>query len=206
MLKLPDITLVTLGDEAHKEQNQNALDYSCQGVVWGGVKNIVRPIKDIDDWSRQIVFDLGDFITTDYALLIHPDGFVVNPDKWRDEFLDYDYVGAPWPIPFDDFSYRDRAGDVIRVGNSVSLRSKRLLDLPKQIGMSWEPFHGFYNEDGAICVNYRHYFLGAGMRFAPLEVAKYFSKEHALPENYALKTFAFHKHMGENSVYPNFEE
>lgn len=205
MLRLPNITLITLGDEAHKGQNQKALDYSCKGIEWGDIVNAIRPIKDIDDWSRQIVFDLGDFVHTDYAMLIHPDGFVVNPDKWRPEFIDYDYIGAPWPMPNDEYSYRTPTGELIRVGNSVSLRSKKLMDLPKQLNMEWKPFHGFYNEDGFICVNMRDEFEDAGCRFAPLDIAKHFSKEHALPENYGLKTFAFHRNIGENSMYPCFE-
>ena len=31
------------------------------------------------------------------AMLIHSDGYVINPSAWRDDFLDYDYIGAPWP-------------------------------------------------------------------------------------------------------------
>src|SRR4051812_4586663 len=125
VLKLGNVTLVTLGDKDHKAENQAALDYSCRDVEWGGVKNIVRPLDGIDDWNRAVVFDLGEFINTEYAMLIHPDGFVVNPDKWRPDFLDYDYVGAPWPMPNDEYSYRTPNGELIRVGNSVSLRSKR---------------------------------------------------------------------------------
>jgi hypothetical protein len=41
---------------------------------------------------------------TEFAILVHEDGFIVNPECWSDEFLKYDYIGAPWPIPNDDFS------------------------------------------------------------------------------------------------------
>jgi hypothetical protein len=50
-------------------------------------------------------------------------------------------------LPSDDFSYRDIHGNIVSVGNSVSLRSKRLLELPIQLKLPWEPYHGFYNED-----------------------------------------------------------
>ena len=36
------------------------------------------------------------------------------------------------------------------------------------------------------------------MKFAPLETAKYFGREAALPENKGLKTFLFHDYFGEN--------
>ena len=130
---------------------------------------------------------------------------MVNPEAWSDIFLDYDYVGAPWPLPKDDFSYRDKNGVVQRVGNSVSLRSKKLLDLPKKLNMEWKSYNGYYNEDGYICVNQRHVFEENGCTFAPLYVAKYFSREVPLPENKDLIPFAFHKHEGPNAVYPNFE-
>jgi hypothetical protein len=58
----------------------------------------------------------------------------------------------PWPIPNDDFSYRDINSELIRCGNSVSLRSKRLIDLPVKLNMEWKAFHGYYNEDGYVLI------------------------------------------------------
>ena len=37
-------------------------------------------------------------------MVVHADGFIVHPEMWRDEFLDYDYIGSPWPIPKDDIT------------------------------------------------------------------------------------------------------
>lgn len=207
MLNLPDITLVALGHPRYKESQQKALDYSCRGINWGDVKNILREdCTSQDIWNKAIVFDLGDYIDTPYALLVHPDGYVVHPESWRDEFLDYDYVGAPWPLPTDDFSYRDINGVIQRVGNSVALRSKKLLDLPKKLNMEWRPFHGFWHEDGYIAVNMRHEFEKHGCKFAPIEVAKYFGREYDVPENMDVdKTFTFHKAVGRNAIYEDFE-
>lgn len=197
--------MCAFGSEKYRDQQQKALDYSCRDIEFGAVKNIIQECNGIDEWNRAIVYDLGEYIDTEYAILVHPDGFIVHPDVWLPDFLDYDYVGAPWPLPTDDFSYRDINGTIQRVGNSVSLRSKKLLDLPKKLGMEWKSFHGFYNEDGYICVNMRHVFEEHGCKFAPLEVAKWFSREKTLPENEHLRTFAFHGHEGKNKHYPNFE-
>lgn len=204
-LHLPQVTLCAFGSEKYREQQQKALDYSSKDIEFGAVKNIIVPTHTIDEWNKAVVFDLGEHIDTEFALLIHPDGFVVNPEMWRDEFLQYDFIGAPFPLPKDDFSYRDIHGTIQRVGNSVSLRSKKLLDLPKMLRMEWKSFHGFYNEDGYICVNMRHVFEEHGCVFAPLEVAKYFSHETPLPETKGIIPFAFHRHQGENKKYPNFE-
>jgi hypothetical protein len=107
-------------------------------------------------------------------LLIHDNGFVVNPDSWKDEFLNYDYIGAPWPLPNDNFSYRDINGNLIRQGNSVSLRSKKLLDVPNKLNLEWKPFHGYTNEDGYICVNYRHKYLKKGVNLRTLMLQNIF--------------------------------
>lgn len=206
-LKLPNVTLCAFGSEKYKDQQQKALDYSSKDIEFGAVKNIIVPTNSIDEWNRAVVFDLGDYIDTDFAILIHPDGFIVHPECWMNEWLNYDYIGAPWPLPKDNFSYRDINGNIQRVGNSVSLRSKKLLDLPKKIGMEWKSFHGFYNEDGYISVNMRHIFEEHGCKFAPIEVAKYFGRETEIPENKDIeKTFLFHRHKGRNKKYPNFEK
>jgi hypothetical protein len=192
-LQLPQITLVALTNKDF-EGHKKAIDESCRGIEFGAVKIIWdEKCTSIDEWNRKIVYELGDYVDTPFALLIHADGYVINPELWDDKWLNYDFIGSPFPLPQDDFSYRDINGKIQRVGNSVSLRSKRLLDLPKKIGMEWKPFHGFYNEDGFISVNMRHVFEEHGCRFAPLEVAVYFGKEHEIPENAGLKTFLFHQ-------------
>jgi glycosyltransferase involved in cell wall biosynthesis len=218
-LKLPHVTLVAMATR-NVEETLQALIYSCRGVEFGSVKllshyspyglgkNIefarIDKIRDIDEWSYKIVYDLHQHVDSDYALLVHADGFVVNPSSWRDEFLDYDYIGAPWPLPTDDFSYRDTAGNIVRVGNSVSLRSKQLLELPQKMNFPWEPYHGFYNEDGFLCVKNKLLLESLGLKFAPLDVAKYFSHESMIPEVRGIKPFAFHKWTGSNNIYPKF--
>lgn len=192
MLKLPDVTLIALTNrdfEGHKK----ALDKSCEGIEWGGVKIIWdETIKDIDDWNRKVIYELTDYVTTPYAFLFHADGHVIHPELWRDEFLDYDYVGAPWPLPVDNYSYRDQEGNIVRVGNSVSIRSKRLLDASRRLNLEWRSYYGNTNEDGFLCCHHKQDLEKEGIRFAPLEVAKHFSKEHEIEENKGLETFAFH--------------
>ncbi|MDA8130454.1 MAG: DUF5672 family protein [Elusimicrobia bacterium] len=221
-LSLPDVTLIAMATRS-VEETVAGMEYSCRGVEFGAVKLLshytppalarnrriefqrIEKVPSIDDWSRKIIYDLGAHVRTDFALLVHADGFVVNPGSWRKEFLDYDYIGAPWPLPTDDFSYRDANGNIVRVGNSVSLRSKRLLDLPVKLGLPWEPYRGYYNEDGFICVKNRHIYEGHGMKFAPLELAAYFSHESMIPEVRGIKPFVFHKWAGSNARYPRFK-
>tara|TARA_R110000851_G_scaffold183027_4_gene332133 strand:+ start:733 stop:1398 length:666 start_codon:yes stop_codon:yes gene_type:complete len=219
MLELETITLVILSS-IKLEKSIKALEYSCRDIKWGEVKFVsdTKPdnlpdfiqhefcpkMSNVDEWNYAAIYELPKHIKTDYCMLIHDDGFVVNADSWREEFLDYDYIGAPWPLPQDDFSFRAKDGELIRVGNSVSLRSKKLLDLPINLGLEWKAFHGYYNEDGYICVNYRHRYLENGCKFATIDEAKYFSHETMIPEVQGIKPFAFHGHAGLNNIYPNY--
>lgn len=219
MVNLENVTLIAL-TSVKIPQTIKALEYSCRGIKFGSVKLVsdispdclpsyithefTNKMSNIDEWNYSAIYELGKHVDTEFAMLIHDDGFVVNPDCWKDEFLDYDYIGAPWPIPNDNFSFRDINGDLIRCGNSVSIRSKRLIDLPVKLNLEWKSFHGYFNEDGFIAVNYRHVYVENGMKFADIEIAKHFSHETMVPEVLGITPFAFHKWNGSNCNYPIF--
>lgn len=199
MLNLPQVTLICLTGKdigPHLE----AMQASTEGINFGDAKMIFQPtIKSIDEWNHHIIYELHQYVQTPYALLIHADGYPIHPGAWRPEFLDYDYIGAPWPLPVDTYSYRDESGGLQRVGNSVSLRSKRLLDLiatrPEEWFWEQKKRYGNCNEDGFITCHNRIWLESQGYRIAPVEVAKYFSKEHEIEENQDIPPddiFAFH--------------
>lgn len=191
-LQLNNVTLICLTNKDF-EGHKKALDFSCQGINFGGVKLVWdEKIKNIDDWNYKMIFELHNYVDTEFAMIVHADGYVINPKLWNPDWLNYDYIGAPWPLPTDNYSYRDIMGNIIRVGNSVSIRSKRIMELPSQLGFEWRSYYGNTNEDGYLCCHRRQSLIGEGIKFAPLEVAVHFSKEHEIPENVGLKTFAFH--------------
>lgn len=213
-LKLPNVTLVALTDKKIN-QHIHALRKSMEGIEFGRVLLLstdedsvigngneqpienkrIAPLKSIDAWNRSVIYEMPKFIETSYMILIHEDGYIINPSLWDSEWLRYDYIGAPWPLPNDTVSYRDEVGNVMRVGNSVSLRSKRLVDLAATRKMVYHYLpdgSSNNNEDGHICCHNRRWLESQGCNFAPLEVAVHFSKEHNIPENVGLETFAFH--------------
>jgi len=219
MLNLDNITLVAISS-VRIEATIKALLYSCKDIKFNKIKLISHEkpkdlpsiisydkcskINDINQWNRSVIYELPQHIDTEYCILIHDNGFIVNPDSWRNEFLNYDYIGAPWPLPNDNFSYRDKNNNIIRVGNSVSLRSKKLLDIPNKLNLEWKSYHGYSNEDGYICVNNKHIYIENGCKFAGIEIAKYFSHESMIPEIQNIKPFAFHNYYGSNIIYPKF--
>lgn len=189
-IKIPQVTLIALTNQRIAE-HEFAIEESCEDIEFGAVK-LIKDYKSnsIDEWNRKIIYDLPKYVDTTHALLIHADGYVINPRRWDDKWLSYDYIGAPWPLPSDDYSYRDEKGNIVRVGNSVSLRSKKLMSLIAT--RQWGSYFGNTNEDGFICCHNRLWLEKQGCKFAPLEVAIYFSKEHEIPENQGIVPFAFH--------------
>ena len=109
-------------------------------------------LKSISDYNKFILFNLSGYMNSDFALIVQHDGYVINPEIWDDNFLQYDYIGAPWKknIYFDFF------GSNIRVGNGgFSLRSKKLLSAFNDLKIDPSGDIIKYNEDGIICIYFR---------------------------------------------------
>ena len=129
------------------------------GINW----RQIEPIRSRADFSRFMLRDLAQHIATPHALCVQWDGYVLDGRAWDPAFLDFDYIGAPWPQFSDGYN----------VGNGgFSLRSRRLLDACAAL-----PFNGEVAEDVLICRLYRRELEEQGFRFAPESVARRFSFE-----------------------------
>ncbi|WP_242835476.1 DUF5672 family protein [Butyrivibrio sp. AC2005] len=219
-IKLPNVTIAAM-TSVDVYETVEAMKYSMRDIEFGDAvlitdkkpfylpKNIrfsyTTKLDDIDKFNYKMVYELGRHIKTEFVLIVHADGFVIHPENWSDEFLQYDYIGSPWPLPKNDYAYRDRNGEICRVGNSVSIRSKRLLEYPVEHHLPWEKvYDGFYNEDIFLCCYCKNEMEEHGLRWAPIETAVKFGREHPLPENKGIEPFVFHKWWGENKNYPRF--
>jgi len=192
-----EVKLVTTPENVNKYKDECTTD----GIL---VEGQVAPVTNIDEYNYYILYHLHQHIQTDYVLLVQDHAFIIAPKSWREDFFDYDYIGAPWP-------YRDRAyitpfGEHQRVGNGgFSLRSKKLLEVPlhKNIPFRVAEQPDFYkmfgskntNEDGNITVHNKHLFEEAGCKIAPIEVARFFSYETPVPENKGIIPFGFHNNL-----------
>lgn len=127
-----------------------------------GVEIVQSSVKSFEEYSRFCVFDLAACVDTSHCLIIQHDGFVVNPKAWTDEFLNYDYIGAPW------------AHIENKVGNGgFSLRSKKLLVAGRSLKVN-----NYNPEDRLICIDRWPHFAGQGCSKAPYELATRFSCEN----------------------------
>jgi hypothetical protein len=207
MLKLENITLVCV-TSINVDRAIIALKYSNRNIDFGdvilltdkdvlpdGINTIKIDNLDYIGYSKFIVYELHKHISTEFALIIQEDGFVINSDKWSDEFLKYDYIGAPFPIPppNDNISYRDPFGNLQRVGNGgFSFRSKKILELPTTLELEWKSYFGYWNEDGFFAVHNKHILEENGCIFAPIDIASDFSIEHDTNETLGKTSFGFH--------------
>jgi hypothetical protein len=135
----------------------------------------IRRLNSSHDYSRFMLSELVDHVDTSHCLVVQWDGYVLDAQQWRPQFLDYDYVGASWP-QFDDGH---------DVGNGgFSLRSRRLMEACRD-----PAFVGCHPEDLAIGRANRPWLESKGLRFAPRELADVFAAERAGNVNAA---FGFH--------------
>lgn len=155
----------------------------------------VPRIVSADAYSRYVLTELHRHVKTSHCLIVQADGYVVNPSSWRDDFLDYDYIGAPWPDR--DAAFRDQRGGFQRVGNGgFSLRSTRLMKRAAELARGskdWdrERLGRQHFEDVEICVALRPELEADGFRYAPVEVAAQFATERMVPETVG-RPFGFH--------------
>jgi hypothetical protein len=221
MINISNVTLLAI-DNTHRIDNTiKAIYTSISEINFGKIKLIttkenidkyysdnpeiefeemIYNISDINTYSKYMIYELHNHVDTEFSMNIQDHGFIINPSIWTDEFLEYDYIGAPWC--WSENSYVTPFGENIRVGNGgVSLRSKKLLEVPLKVDIPFDcttgDFYKHFNannfaEDGNICVHNRHLFIEHGCKFAPVELAAKFSYESSVPENQNIVPFAFH--------------
>lgn len=148
------------------------------------VDNIELHLIDKLDWNQynDHVLNLIDHTDNDYVLLIQDDGHIVNPDLWDDEFLNYDYIGAPWPSEESWISLQHQDQQSLmkevfpknRVGNGgFCLRSRKFLEFSAQ----YDSCNGL-GEDSFLCTRKYYEAIEYGIKFAPFELAAKFSYEN----------------------------
>lgn len=202
MLNLPNVTLSIICSQ-QPQQGLKVLNHCLKQASFGetlfftsedlavspAITKKIIPVMTYAEYNNFLLFELVKHIKTDFVLTVHTDGFIINADKWKPEFLDYDYVGAPWPREWG-------ACRGVRVGNSAGLRSKKFLEASAALS---NPSNVM--EDVFLCVDNRDYFESKGLKFAPTEIAADFCREAFCadyPRTYS-DVFMFH---GKPHDYP----
>jgi hypothetical protein len=229
-LQLPSVTLIGI-DCVDPVRLAQAMDISSSGINFGAVKLLtsleidderkisIPHIGSTEEYSIFCLTQLHKYVDTSHVLIIQYDGFILNPMSWKQDFLDYDYIGAPWHIiPWNiemgHFDASMRGKDIVGNGG-FSLRSKKLLALSSKL-CSGGKIIKTHPEDIVYCSFYRSEFESLGMKFAPVSLAREFSLEgdyydynsqfgfHSFKVTNLEKWFA--ENQDHESVYQNYRK
>lgn len=191
-LQLPNVTLVGI-DCVDVERLIRAVDISCESIDFGQIKILsslpssdprvlsIPHIASIEEYSLFCIRDLHKYVDTDYVLVVQYDGFVLNPASWTDEFLKYDYIGAPWLIEreywFTKFAVPlSMKGSLVTGNGGFSLRSKRFVEASNELYQLGK-IPTYHPEDVALCVWLKQSMEKRGLSYAPTDMSSRFSFE-----------------------------
>ena len=142
--------------------------------------------------------DLHKYFKTSHCLYVQSDSFVVNSNLWKKEFLEFDYIGAPWSDKVHINPNLVLNMEKNPVGNGgFSLRSLKLLETTAKINFDSLKFP-LMHEDVIFCHYLYKEMVDQGIRFAPPKLAAQFSLENVnhLYGQDVNSVFGFHgKHL-----------
>lgn len=119
---LGDVTLVC-GDADPERKSMISRLFSGleKEIQFADMIHYDKDINSIEEYNLFCSKKLNELVDTDYCMVVQWDGYPINFSSWKSEFLDYDYIGAPWLLqPWT----KDKT-----VGNGgFSIRSKRYLE------------------------------------------------------------------------------
>ena len=112
-LALPDVTLIMVETQVHDLGRYALVDAMTKVKFGGAVVYTDRPdafeglpdvrVIKVQDWPRKIAAESFYYMesqqaaTTSHVLMYQWDAGVRDVNCWTDDFLQYDYIGAPWP-------------------------------------------------------------------------------------------------------------
>jgi hypothetical protein len=174
----PELAKLALRDTLELVEPEDLLVISDKYLgPHGGRQVDIEPWNTVQGYCEFLWYKLPEYIPSKHMLTIQWDGWVTNPEMWDPEYLEYDYVGAPWWY-----------NDGHNVGNGTGLRSKRLMDfLVKHRDVF--PVKG--KEDELLCRVYRPTLEQHGFKWAPEQLASKFAFECTRP-SVDSKHFMFH--------------
>ncbi len=193
MIDLPHVSLVTLETREHELALLAIRDCKRQAnfgdvVIFTdkpelfeneGRIVVVPDFPDKVDWSRFRWQGMAPHLKTSHMLYHEWDAWVCDGSMWSDDYLKYDFIGAPWWF-----------SDGQNVGNGgFSLRSTALTRYMRKHRDAF-PCTTCVDDD-LLCRKYRLSLESIGFSWAPQKVAQDFAFECIRPDPNS-KHFGFH--------------
>lgn len=168
-VKIPE-TVAALKNSNEQIKFESVKFFTPQGFMTGAfslldttgveVIPVASPMASVADYDNFVLKEMHKHVNTSHILMTQWDGYVLNGSAWDDEFMKYDFVGAPW--------FWNNV-----VGNAgFCLMSKKLLE-----ELSHEEYEA-HPLDTNICMKYRQQLEMKGFKFAPPDLASKFSVEN----------------------------
>ena len=188
-LQLPDVTLVMM-DGTCPELARLALIDSLEHIDFGDVLCFsptdlkvpgaqwcpVKAWSSVQGYCEFLWHDLPGIIETPFMLNIQWDGWIIDAGMWDNDFLIYDFIGAPW------------WHNEYNVGNGTGIRSMALMRYLLEHSNVF-PVKG--KEDELLGRIYRPTLEQHGFTWAPEQLASKFSFECTRP-SVESRHFMFH--------------
>lgn len=167
LLSLPQVCL--FGIDAHDPDGLKRAADICRRDVEFGVEVIITEhnwFRGREAYSQWMIKELWHQVKDNdctHVLTIHEDGYIQDPRKWSDEFLEFDFIGAKW-------LYHD---GMVCGNGGFSLRSKKFIEICSRLDIDQ-----YHPEDSVLCRRYRPFLEKEfGIKYAPAEICDKFSIE-----------------------------
>lgn len=174
------------------------VDPNIEGMTWINCGQ-VPPRHMLRAWySDMCVHGFNSLCQSQYLLVWQWDGFIINPQLWTEEFMKWDYIGAPhgdwwrrvaavlkthnpkWENPFSVPGQEWISGN-----GGFSLRSKKFLSICDGLSRGGPTSE---DEDMFLCVEKRKEIEDKGAKFCPAILARKFSTDIEVMS----RSFGFH--------------
>lgn len=189
-LNLTDVTLISIcGNQKFLIDIIRAARHCMKQVAFKKVKilsNLMVNIPDIEiikipqlnkeQYCTFSLYELPKYIDTDFCLTFQGDGFIIDSQLWDNNFLNYDYIGAPWtdenvnPVGNGGFSLRSQK--FLHSAKTLEYNSKIQFQSSIPAGKLVTP------EDWFVCSYSYNQMNELGVKFADIYTAYKFSVEH----------------------------
>jgi hypothetical protein len=200
MLELPNVTLVC-ADSVDAQRAIAMLEKCTARCHFGAVQFYthfdtdyphaikIPALKTLYAYSAFMLKRAHIRVQTTHVLTVQHDGWILNPEAWNPDWLQYDYMGPLW--------IHDHAIDSRSVGSGgFSLRSRALMEFVSNNMPPWDDHDGdirWGHEDGEIALKRRDLLQASGYKFGPPgEAARFAQGGNCDPAYHVERPFGFH--------------
>lgn len=132
------------------------------------------------DYEMAVMQQPSKYVKTSHLLHMEWDSAILNHAAWNDEWMQYDFIGAPWS-PHHEPGWPACDGETNNVGNGgFSLKSVKFCSLVREATETFKDDPGICSSDMWPCRTLRPWLEQRGVKFAPDKVAERFSCENRI--------------------------